>query len=95
MFMEIVFFLILVILLAISAGFGTNAAVRITASTNYKTNADLLKAHSKLTWMSVIAWIGVAVIVTAIILIFVFDLEMVGSIFIYGLMVLCLSLIHI
>lgn len=93
MFMEIIFFIVLVILLAVSAGFGTNAAVKITGISNYKTNTDLLKAHTKLKWLSVIAWIGVAVIITAIILILVFDLEMVGGFFIYGLIILCLILL--
>lgn len=95
MFMEIVFFIVLTLLLAISAGFGTNAAVRVTGISNYKTNQDLLKAHSKLTWLSVVAWIGVALIITGIILIFVFDLEMASNIFIYGLMILVFVLLLI
>ena len=94
--MEIVFFVVLVILLSIAAGFGTNAAVRITGiNPSYKNNKDLVEAHSKLTLMSVIAWIGVAVIVTCVILIFAFDLETVSSIFIYGLMFISLVLLGV
>lgn len=71
----IIFLVGAVILLSLSGGFATNAAVRITKIKNYKKNIKLKRAHDLLSWASVATWVGVAIIITLIVLYLIFGLE--------------------
>ena len=63
------------ILLAVSGGFITNAAVRITGIPEYSDNTDLKSAHKWASWAAVTAWITVALIIFSAILYYAFGAE--------------------
>jgi len=72
---NIILFGLSFITLAISGGFSTNAAVRITKIPNYKDNKKLESAHRNLSIAAVITWITVAALVIGIILFLIFGSE--------------------
>ena len=59
---NLVLTIIAVIVLAISGGFATAAAVSTTYIQGYDTNDTLKTAHSRLTWAAVITWIIIGII---------------------------------
>ena len=80
------------IILAISAGFATNAAVRLGG----KTDPDLVYSHKILTISSIVAWLSVALIIGGIIAYIVFGsetVEVTGNYVVYGLLFFILLLI--
>jgi membrane-bound ClpP family serine protease len=93
-FINIVFLVVSVIALAISAGFCANSAVRLQGADGYNTNSDIGTAHKWLSWGAVAGWIGVAIIILCIILYLIFGSETVeatGNLFIYGMLFLSLA----
>ena len=60
---------------AISGGFATNAAVRITKIPGYKQNPKLTNAHKWLSIAAAVTWISIALIVLGIILMIFFAPE--------------------
>lgn len=98
---DIFFFGIAFLTLAISGGFVVNSSIRITHISDYRDIAKLESAHRKLTIASVIAWITVAFILVAGILYLIFGSEETevtseatgvsfGSIVVYGLLFISL-----
>lgn len=80
------------IILAISAGFATNAAVRLGG----KTDPDLQTAHRYVTWAAILSWISVALIIGGIIAYVIFGsetVEVTGNWVVYGLLFFTLLLI--
>lgn len=94
-FVNLLFFGISFIALAISGGFATNGAVKITHISGYKQNKDLDSAHKYLSWAAVICWITIALIlVLGVVYLLYGDLETAGmftNIVIYGLLLLSLG----
>ncbi len=92
---NIIFFGISFITLAVAGGFATNSAVRFKGIPNWESNDDLKTAHKYLTIAAVVTWITVAVILLLGILYVVFvGSETMGTgmgIVIYGLMFLALG----
>ncbi len=92
---NIIFFGISFVTLAISGGFATNASVRITGIANWDSNDDLKTAHRYLTIAAIVTWVTVAVILLLGILYVVFvGSETMGTgmgIVIYGLLFLSLG----
>ena len=77
-FVNLIFFGISFITLAISGGFATNAALRITGIPAWDTNDKLKSAHRKLTIAAVVTWITIAVILVLGILYLIFGSETIG-----------------
>lgn len=67
-FVNLIFFGISFISLAVAGGFGTNSAVRITGISGWDKNSDLKTAHKYLSIAAVVCWITVAFILVGIIL---------------------------
>ena len=57
-----IFLFVAFIILAISGGFITNSAIRITDIPAYDADSNLKAAHTKATWAAVITWIAVALV---------------------------------
>ena len=94
-FINILFFGISFITLAISGGFATNAAVKLTSIPNYSSNPDLTTAHKYLSIAAVVTWITVAAILVLGILYLIYGDVETGGVFtnlvIYGLLFLSLA----
>ena len=72
---NIIFFGIAFVTLAIAGGFATNAAIRVTQIPAWSKNNDLAAAHKYLTIAAVITWISIAIMIVLIILFLIFGLE--------------------
>ena len=93
-FVNFIFFGISFVVLAISGGFSTNSAVRITGIPSWDDNPKLKSAHSKLSIAAIITWITVAVILILGILYIIFGSETIGifgNIIIYLFLLLTLA----
>jgi hypothetical protein len=80
------------IILAIAAGYATNAAVRLGG----KSDPELSSAHRYLTIVAILSWLSVALMLVGIFLFIFFDLETVSitrNFFVYGLLFLTLGLV--
>lgn len=80
--------------LAVAGGFCTNAAVRLQGVQGYGRGGDIDTAHKWLSWGAVTCWIGIAIMIAAIILYIFFGSETVavtGNLFIYGMLFLSLA----
>ena len=88
------------IVLAISAGFAANSAVRVAGLSEFNANEKLKNAHTNLTWASVIGFITVALLIVGGILYLIFTPETIeisaatgtslGNLAVYGLLFLAL-----
>lgn len=81
------------IILAIAAGYATNAAVRIGGG---NPDPELSSAHTYLTYVAIIAWISVALIIGGIIVYIIFGsetVEVTGNWVIYLLLFFTLALV--
>lgn len=74
-FVDIGLLLITAILLGITGGFVAKAAASITDIPNYSTIDGLRKAHDWLSGSAVAAWIGLAIVITLIVLYLIFGSE--------------------
>lgn len=93
-FVNIIFFAISFITLAISGGFATNSAVRITGIKGWEKNDELAEAHRLLSIAAIVTWITVAVIIALAIIIIFFIGPAAGrfaSIIIYGFLFLSVA----
>lgn len=75
----------------ISAGFITDSSRRITNIPDYSSNKDLETAHKYSAICAVVSWIVVALMLVAIVLLFIFASEVLvgySKIFIYGFLLL-------
>lgn len=81
LFVTILIMVIIVLAMVIALGFANAAAASITkittATGKWKDVPELRSAHSYLTWLSVAGWITIALIITGIVLFFVFGGEFV------------------
>lgn len=77
-FVNLIFFGISFITLAIAGGFATNSSVRITGIPGFKDNDKLKSAHKKLTISAIVTWITITVILVLGILYIIFGTETVG-----------------
>jgi len=80
------------IILAISAGYATNAAVRLGGNSD----PELKSAHGYLTVVAVAAWLSVALIIGGIIAYIIFGsetVEVTGNWVVYGLLFFTLALV--
>ncbi len=77
-FVNLIFFSISFITLAVSGGYATNAAVRITGIPAWDSNDKLKSAHRKLTIAAIVTWITVAAILILGILYLIFGTETIG-----------------
>ena len=71
----IVFLLIAGLAYAVSGGYATNSAIRVTKIPNYKNNPKLTAAHKWLSIAAVITWVSIALIVVGIVLAIIFAPE--------------------
>ena len=71
----LIFLVLTIILLSVSGGYATNAAVRVTKIPAYKQNKKLDRAHRLLSGAAVATWIGVALIIFLFILYLIFGVE--------------------
>ena len=65
-------FLLVFLILAISGGFATSSARRVTKLPGYKTNSSLDTAHKRLTTAAVITWIVIPLYIVIIVLYAIF-----------------------
>ena len=72
---NIIFFGIAFVTLAIAGGFATSATTRVTQIPAWSKNDDLALAHKYLTIAAVITWISIAIMIVLIILFLIFGLE--------------------
>jgi magnesium-transporting ATPase (P-type) len=63
------------IALGIAAGYVASAATRVTKVSKWRKDSDLKEAHTLLSWGAVSGWVGLAIIVTLIVLYMIFGLE--------------------
>ena len=89
-FVDLILLVVAFVVLAISGGFATNGAVRITGIKAWDSNTKLKNAHHKLTIAAVVAWITVAAILILGILYLIFGSETIG---IFGSLIIYIFLI--
>jgi len=63
------------IALGIAAGFVASAAAQVTKVSKWKKDHDMKKAHTYLSWSATFGWVGLAVIITLIVLYVIFGSE--------------------
>ena len=71
---DIAIFLVIIILVAITAGYAASAAAKITDIPNWKDNPKLASAHKYLSWAASVGWIYIGLVVLVIILLIIFAL---------------------
>ena len=62
-------------LLAVSGGYSTDAARRVTDITGWDSYPDLRSAHTLLSWSAVAAWLGLALVIILLVLYFIYGFE--------------------
>lgn len=72
---NVIFIVGAIVLLAISGGFSTDAARRITDIPDWDKNTDLKSAHGYLTGAAIATWIGIPLVIVLLILYFVYGSE--------------------
>lgn len=75
LFIDIGLLVVAAIALGIAAGFVASAASRVTEIDKWKKDHDLKKAHTYLSWSAVFGWVGLAGLVTLIVLYAIFGSE--------------------
>ncbi len=75
MFMDVLFFGFSFLVLLITSGFTTDAAVRVTKIDDWKENPKLKAAHKNLTWAAIIGWLSVTLILISAVLFLFFGTE--------------------
>lgn len=72
---NVIFIIGAIALLAVSGGYSTDAARRVTDITGWSDNPELKSAHSLLSGAAVATWIGLALIIVLLILYFIYFFE--------------------
>ena len=69
---DVTIIVVVILLIAITAGFDASAAAKITrADSNWNDDDNLSSAHSKLSWAASVGWITIAILIIVIILVIV------------------------
>ena len=73
--LDVSLLIIAAVALGIAAGFVASAAARVTQVDDWKKDNDLKKAHTYLSWSATFGWVGLAGLITLIVLYVIFGSE--------------------